>query len=366
MALSIELEQQINSIRTKISNNESLDSSEILKLLDDVSSEVSELDRINFEQADSLAFSRAQVNQQYGIIDALTEDFAAIYVIAVDNGMIVPVKQPEIIKNGEWKVNAGWTYAEAVESYVEDHVHPEDKLTLKEILEFSSMISILKSNPIYLHHFRVIRNGEIHYYYIKATRVCSSEDLDAIMIGIICEDESKEKEILKNMSETDIMTKLYNRGTGERKTREFVAQGQYGLFCMLDIDKFKSINDNFGHAVGDEVIIKVAHELKAAFRDEDIVFRLGGDEFAVFAPGIMSRRVGMKILRSFINRVQSLEIPSIGDRKIEVSIGAKLVSQEDTGFEMIYERTDEGVYISKKTVGNTITFYPDKKSIVAK
>ncbi len=52
-------------------------------------------------------------------------------------------------------------------------------------------------------------------------------------------------------------------------------------------DKFKSINDTYGHAVGDKVIIAIADTLRKSCRDDDVVLRLGGDEFAVFIPGML-------------------------------------------------------------------------------
>ena len=56
------------------------------------------------------------------------------------------------------------------------------------------------------------------------------------------------------------------------------------MFCLIDCDKFKSINDTYGHSVGDKVIIAVAEKLRKTCRDSDVVLRLGGDEFAIFMP----------------------------------------------------------------------------------
>ena len=60
-----------------------------------------------------------------------------------------------------------------------------------------------------------------------------------------------------------------------------------GLLCLIDCDKFKSINDTYGHAVGDKVLIAIAETLQKVCRDKDVIFRLGGDEFAIFMPGIV-------------------------------------------------------------------------------
>ena len=65
-----------------------------------------------------------------------------------------------------------------------------------------------------------------------------------------------------------------------------ISKGTKGLFVLMDVDDFKTVNDNYGHDVGDLVIIAVADALKNTFRDIDVVFRLGGDEFAVYIPGV--------------------------------------------------------------------------------
>ncbi|MFR9099337.1 MAG: GGDEF domain-containing protein [Anaerostipes hadrus] len=72
------------------------------------------------------------------------------------------------------------------------------------------------------------------------------------------------------------MTGLYNRGCGERKIIKAIKNNSKGFLCLIDCDKFKKINDTYGHAVGDQVIIAVAQALKKSCREHDIVLRLGG------------------------------------------------------------------------------------------
>lgn len=72
------------------------------------------------------------------------------------------------------------------------------------------------------------------------------------------------------------MTGIRNRGSGENKITEYLVRKQCGLLCLLDCDKFKSINDTYGHAVGDKVIIAIADTLRKSCRDDDVVLRLAG------------------------------------------------------------------------------------------
>lgn len=366
MGLSEGLLTNIAECKLALERGEYPDLTKLDYVINQYENEYKELEK-SFDECDERRkFFKAQVQQQYGIIDSLSEEFASIYVIPVDNReLVIPIKRQMHSDVVMEEIDRGWGYAEMIEHFIINSVHPDDRDMMRKVMVYDNLYNILKEHVRYYHHFRMQVGEEIHYYYIKATRVASGAAImDAIMIGFVCEDESKERETFRTLSETDIMTKLYNRGTGEKKTGKILDSGINGLFCMMDIDHFKSINDTFGHSVGDDVITAFSDLLKGAFREDDIVFRLGGDEFAVFAPGIQSRRVGMRILRNFIKQLENLTVPGTDGRYIEASIGALITGGNYIKFEDVYNKADAGVYISKKTRGNTITFDPDEKPIL--
>ena len=174
------------------------------------------------------------------------------------------------------------------------------------------------------------------------------------------DEDRKRQEKLRRLSETDMMTGIRNRGSGETMIRKAMAEGHCGMFCLMDADKFKSINDTYGHSVGDKVIVAIADSLKKTFRDSDIVFRLGGDEFAVFSEGVISEEIGSRIMERLFKNIARIEIPELGERKIELSIGASFypATKEDS-FEALYKRADSGTYESKKIEGSKVTFRPE-------
>lgn len=367
MAISESLSKQIQDIENSIKSGADLKPEDVLSLISDFKIELKGNEDAYNAVSDKMAYYQAQVQQQYGIIDALSGEFSAIYVVPCDNtNIVIPIKKQEHPEESGHFVDDRWGFPEMMDRFVEANVHPDDQEGVRKALDFKHLCKVIAKSGLFYYHFRTIKDDVVHYYYLKASKVGSITRFDAVMVGFVCEDESKEREVLRNLSETDIMTKLYNRGTGESKTREFISKGQSGLFCMMDIDHFKSINDTFGHAVGDDVIIQFARELRSAFRENDIVFRLGGDEFAVFAPGIQSRRIGMRILKDFVRRVSNLDLPQIEGRKIEASIGALITGNEEDGFEEVYSKADKSVYISKKGNGTAITFCPDEDYMIIK
>ena len=84
----------------------------------------------------------------------------------------------------------------------------------------------------------------------------------------------------------DALTGIYNRRGGEHLISNYVANGVTGAFMLVDIDNFKHINDDYGHAAGDETLKAIAVALQKNFRETDVVMRMGGDEFIVYAVGM--------------------------------------------------------------------------------
>ncbi|WP_408071720.1 diguanylate cyclase domain-containing protein [Butyrivibrio sp. JL13D10] len=171
------------------------------------------------------------------------------------------------------------------------------------------------------------------------------------------DEDRKRQEKLKKISETDSMTGIRNRGSGEAEIKKMMAEGRKGMFCVMDADNFKAINDNFGHKTGDKVIIEIANCLRESFRDTDVVFRLGGDEFAAFSEGVTEPETGRQILSRFFGKIDNIDIPELGDRIISISVGASFYpANNNDSFEALYSRADEGAYESKRKEGSYVTF----------
>ncbi len=176
------------------------------------------------------------------------------------------------------------------------------------------------------------------------------------------DEDRKRQEKLRKLSETDLMTGIRNRGSGERLIRRAMAERRSGMFCLMDADKFKSINDVYGHAVGDKVIIAIADCMKKTFRDSDIIFRLGGDEFSAFSEGVNDETIAQRIIKRLFDNIDRIAIPELQDRKISLSVGVTFYpATHADSFEAMYQRADSGTYESKKEAGNKATFILQKE-----
>ena len=208
------------------------------------------------------------------------------------------------------------------------------------------------------HEFLSRKYGWCKAHFLTVEQNGDSDGVNEIVFAIeLIDDKKRHEERLVYLSETDAMTGLNNRGSGERKITALMDVGCVGMFCLLDADKFKSVNDNYGHDVGDKVIKAIADSLKHSLRNSDIMMRLGGDEFAFYALGVTDEERGWIVINRLFGEIDKIAIPELGDRKIKISLGAALYDEQmKCTFNEIYKRADIGVYTSKKTVGNSATF----------
>lgn len=110
------------------------------------------------------------------------------------------------------------------------------------------------------------------------------------------------------MSQTEAVTGLYNRAAGEKYIDEFLQQSSCtGTMLLMDVDKFKNVNDRFGHAVGDKVLQYLASAMKATFRADDILCRWGGDEFLAFLCNTCDENLIASRIKQLQDKMQSCQ-----------------------------------------------------------
>lgn len=205
-----------------------------------------------------------------------------------------------------------------------------------------------------------VNSPEGRTVYLKSTaRTVTLAGGDRLLIISLMDitDKKRLENRLMILSETDALTRISNRGSGERRVEQLIASGTKGMFCLLDVDKFKTINDSFGHTVGDRALISIADCLRDTFTGDDVVMRLGGDEFAVFAIGVDNIDEGRRRIGELMSRVEQIEIPEMNGRKVTISLGAVFCTDSSIPFDRLYPMADAAMYVCKNTPGNQFGFF---------
>lgn len=163
---------------------------------------------------------------------------------------------------------------------------------------------------------------------------------------------------LKALSETDSLSQLSNRYYGEKMIDEALANKKAGLFAIIDLDDFKTINDTYGHMAGDEAIVKVAKVLKENLAKDDVVMRLGGDEFAVYSTHVHSKEEAEQSVQTLFGIVNKIQLEGVGDKfVICASVGVAYYDGTSiSSFDSLYHEADKKLYEAKNKDGNAICY----------
>ncbi len=180
----------------------------------------------------------------------------------------------------------------------------------------------------------------------ELTRELKQYHKDVVML-------QEELKIAKTEAEMDFLTGLVNRRRFERAVLEMLNDLQTKNYpfslVILDIDDFKSINDKYGHAVGDTVLKEIAAILKTFLRANAISSRIGGEEFAVILPGSdleQAIHIAERLRKAIENRSFNLD-----DIRVTASLGVAEAKKSDT-LETLFERADMALYEAKKSGKN--------------
>ncbi|MDC7230815.1 MAG: diguanylate cyclase [Sphaerochaetaceae bacterium] len=163
--------------------------------------------------------------------------------------------------------------------------------------------------------------------------------------------------IAHEKAHTDELTKLGNKRAFNRALKHLHSQAirfkrPYAVLLM-DIDLFKNINDEYGHPVGDKVLVAVAKAILYASDQEQFCFRYGGDEFAVLIPQAENMQA-LRVKRMIQEEVRNIIIPELGMQRFTVSIGSKVWNKGSSIEDMISE-ADVNLYKEKRNSASSLS-----------
>jgi len=160
------------------------------------------------------------------------------------------------------------------------------------------------------------------------------------------------QQMIEHLAHHDILTDLPNRSLFDQRMRQALQmanrkRGEVAIFC-LDLDRFKAINDVFGHAEGDRILCKVAGILQRVAVEGDTVARLGGDEFAIIQPMRQqpegATRLVERILAEFAVEMDTARDPMA----VGVSLGVAIYPRDGASAEQLYANADTALYRAKR------------------
>jgi diguanylate cyclase (GGDEF)-like protein len=166
---------------------------------------------------------------------------------------------------------------------------------------------------------------------------------------LMCTERSQRE--LERAARVDFLTECYNRrAIEELGARAIAGARRHGMplaVLVLDIDHFKRINDELGHAAGDDALTEAVVRIRATLRSEDMLGRMGGEEFIVLMPNTDSTAAvvaGERIRQGFSCRPLRLENE---ERRVTLSVGAAVLAPADRQFSQLLQRADRAMYAAK-------------------
>jgi diguanylate cyclase (GGDEF)-like protein len=184
---------------------------------------------------------------------------------------------------------------------------------------------------------------------------------DGIAFIVDITGRKKLEEEIRHMAQHDALTGLPNRrfflelirnGFGEA----FRNRKKMGL-VLLDLDRFKGINDTMGHEAGDELLRTVADRLTSVIRKSDVVARIGGDEFSILLDGIVGKKDITEIVRKILVALRDTCIIAGREIHITTSMGISIYPDDSDDIKTLFRFADIALYRAKDRGRNTFAFH---------
>lgn len=201
-------------------------------------------------------------------------------------------------------------------------------------------------------------DGELQYLDIKKEPVFDESGKVIGIVGLINDITSSTiwEEQLEKSARVDELTGILNRKAGTLAINTEIKTDDNKYFCILNLDKFRQVNDNYGHDVGDILLTEVAKALENEMGEGEIVCRIGGDEFAILlctndANNLINNRIA-----AIFESIEAIQIEDYEEISIRVSLGITRVHKRDS-FDSLYMYADEAVREAKKEHKNSFKWY---------
>ncbi len=275
--------------------------------------------------------------------------------------------------NDNFQEITGYTAEELTGMTFADITHPDD---LDQDLELSGSMFRGATEGFEMEKRYIRKGGDVVWVHLTSTMLTDNRGIPYIALSMI-QDVTERHELsrqLRHLADHDPLTGLYNRRRFEEELSRTVEDGRgedrRGVAVMVvDLDNFKFVNDNYGHSIGDRLIVRTAEILKSRLRTTDVLARQGGDEFVIMLRDITADDA-MRMARDLVEEIAAkarIEGPSFLARAT-ASVG--LVASEDVASadrEALIMRADIAMYEVKDSGRNGARMYnPTESSEVSR
>lgn len=252
-------------------------------------------------------------------------------------------------------------------------VHPDDRERVKQV--FRETIQSGEGQRI---EFRfVLADGNTRDMESRGGVIKNSKG-QPMLVVVVSHDITERKKIeerIRNLAFYDALTQLPNRRMFDDRLGQAMAasarSGRHGALLFLDLDNFKPLNDQYGHNVGDLLLIEVARRISSCVREADTVARFGGDEFVIMlsvlevdkAESTQQAEIVAEKIRIALAQPYLIRIKSEGNTEMMIeyhctaSIGVVLFLDHETSEEQIIKCADKAMYRAKEDGRNRIRFH---------
>jgi diguanylate cyclase (GGDEF)-like protein len=213
------------------------------------------------------------------------------------------------------------------------------------IEQFKSVMAVPMSQSGVLKGFALILHRDPYHFSFETFKLLQS----LIHHSTLALTNSMLREELEKMVVTDHLTRLYSRNYLDERIHQSLKEDSEGAFILVDIDNFKSVNDTYGHQVGDEVIVQVAGIIMNSIRGTDVAARWGGEELAVYLPSI-SLETGVAIAERIVRKVSESTNPVV---TISCGVSHWNMAREDS-YSWLFKRADKALYTAKESGKNQV------------
>lgn len=276
---------------------------------------------------------------------------------------VVDIVEPQ----PDWSEFTGQSFEQSSGKGWMDAVHPEDRPELEAVVGEMSHVFTNKRAEYRVRRF----DGQYRDMAGHAVPIFDERgDIKEWSGGLTDVTDRKQAEFqLKQMATHDSLTGLPNRTYLNDHLRElvnFIPEGRQLMIMLIDLDRFKEVNDSMGHGYGDVLLVQIAHRLRQALPTGDLVARLGGDEFVVVAHLPDGVRSAETIATDLLRAIQQ-PCDVLGTRYYpSASMGMCLYPNPDTSIDELLQHADIAMYRAKDAGGTRIQFFSAEMSVETK